>query len=138
MRLSKNFLIRLWIYFRQGHGTYLVFLVSFANFIAIQYRLVVEHVPVLKLLFANLTAFAMTVALVYIPLAILIGYLDYKRVSVPVQTALTAKASPWVRDQASALMHVTQALEHLAEGRTQEALFHLSEAERVLRRWVRG
>jgi len=138
MRLSKNFLIRLWIYFRQGHGTYLVFLVSFANFIAIQYRLVVEHVPVLKLLFANLTAFAMTVALVYIPLAILIGYLDYKRVSVPVQTALAAKVSPWVRDQASALMHVTQALEHLAEGRTQEALFHLSEAERVLRRWARG
>ena len=37
---------RRWLDFRQGHSIYLVFIMTFANFIAIQYKLVLEQIPV--------------------------------------------------------------------------------------------
>jgi len=121
-RNPKNFILRLWTYFRRGHSTYLVFFLSFANFIVIQYRLLVEYVPVLQLVFSSLVAFAIVFFVVYIPLAIVIGYLDYKKFAVPVDTALVARASPWNRDLARALILI-------AEGRNKEAI-------EVLRKWV--
>lgn len=121
-RLSMQRILRLWAYFRRGHSTYLVFLISFANFIVIQYRLLVEHIPVLKLVFANMLAFALAFFLTYIPLATIIGWLDYRRFAVPVDTALVAKASPWVRDLARALILI-------AEGKNKEAV-------ELLRKWA--
>lgn len=115
-------ILRLWTYFRRGHSTYLVFFISFANFIVIQYRLLVEHVPMLKLLFTNILAFAIAFFLAYIPLAIVIGWLDYRRFAVPVETALVAKASPWARDIAKALIL-------MAEGRNKEAI-------ELLKKWA--
>lgn len=121
--LSRQRVLRWWTYFRRGHGTYLVFLMSFANFIVIQYRLLVEYIPALKLFFTSLTAFAVTFFLVYVPLAIVIGWLDYKKFAVPVDTALATKASPWIRDLAKALILI-------AEGRNKEAI-------EILRKWVK-
>jgi len=95
---------------------------SFANFIVIQYRLLVEYIPLLKLVFSSLIAFAIAFFLVYVPLAILIGWYDYRKFAVPVDTALVAKASPWNRDLARALILI-------AEGRNREAI-------EVLRKWV--
>jgi len=122
MKLDRNRILRWWTYFRRGHSTYLVFFLSFANFIVIQYRLLVEHIPALKLFFTSLTAFAITFFLVYVPLAIIIGWLDYKKFAVPVDTALVAKASPWNRDLARALILI-------AEGRNKEAI-------EILKKWV--
>jgi len=121
-RNPKNFILRLWTYFRRGHSTYLVFFLSFANFIVIQYRLLVEYVPVLQLVFSSLMAFAIVFFMVYIPLAVIIGYLDYKHFAVPVDMALTAKASPWNRDLAKALILI-------AEGKNKEAV-------EILKKWV--
>jgi len=118
----KSFVLRLWSYFRRGHNTYLVFFISFANFVVIQYRLLVEYVPTLQVFFSSLLAFAVVFFMVYIPLAVVIGWLDYKKFAVPVDTALTAKASPWNRDLARALMLI-------AEGRNKEAI-------EVLRKWA--
>jgi len=123
-RDPKGFVLRAWTYMRRGHGTYLVFFLSFANFIVIQYRLLIEYVPIMKVLFSSLTAFAITFFLVYIPLAILIGWYDYKKFAVPVETALGAKASPWVRDLAKALILI-------AEGRNKEVI-------EILKKWVEG
>lgn len=122
-RNPKDFMLRLWTYYRRGHGTYLVFLLSFANFIVIQYRLLVEYVPALRLLFSSLMAFAVAFFLVYVPLAVVIGWLDYRRFAVPVDSALTARASPWHRDVAKALILI-------AEGRGEEAT-------KILEKWVR-
>jgi len=118
----KNFILRLWTYYRRGHGTYLVFFLSFANFIVIQYRLLVEYIPVLRVLFSSLLAFAIVFFLVYVPLAIIIGWYDYKRFAVPVESAIGARASPWNRDIAKALMLI-------AEGKNKEAV-------EVLRKWT--
>lgn len=77
--------------------------------------MLVEHIPALKIVFSSLTSFALTFFFVYIPLAVVIGWLDYKRFAVPVDTALVAKASPWNRDLAKALILI-------AEGKNKEAI----------------
>jgi len=120
--LSKQRILRWWTYFRRGHSTYLAFFLSFANFIVIQYRLLVEYIPVMKVLFSSLLAFAVSFFLVYVPLAIIIGWYDYRKFAVPVETSISAKASPWHRD-------ITRALMLIAEGKNKEAV-------EVLRKWT--
>jgi hypothetical protein len=65
---------RRWLDFRNGHSIYLVFIMTFANFIAIQYNLIIEKLPIFASMFDNLWIFAILFLLAYIPLAIMIGY----------------------------------------------------------------
>ena len=122
MRLRER-LSRYWTYFRRGHNIYLAFWLSFANFITIQYNLLVKNVAFLRDIFTHLTYFAIAFLLLYIPAAILIGWYDYRRFAVPVESTLRARANPWTRDLARALIC-------LAEGRNEEAA-------RILRKWTR-
>ncbi|MEW6605050.1 MAG: hypothetical protein AB1351_10260 [Thermoproteota archaeon] len=60
--------------FRQGHTIYLVFAMTFLNFITIQYALLIDRVPMLNSVFPNLWIFAIVFIAAYMPLAIVIGY----------------------------------------------------------------
>jgi len=71
--MSNSFIRRRWYDFRQGHGIYLIFMLSFANFILIFHRLLIERVEVLEKIFPNLWIFIIVFVLLYIPIAILIG-----------------------------------------------------------------
>lgn len=71
------------VYFRRGHGSWLVYLMSFANFIVIQYRLLVAHVSFLEAILPSLSAFAIVFFFVYVPLSIFIGRYDIKKATVP-------------------------------------------------------
>jgi len=95
---------------------------SFANFIVIQYRFLVGYISFLNAIFSSLLIFAITFFFVYVPLAILIGWYDFKKLAVPVDSALGAKASPWVRDLAEALIFI-------AEGKNAEAI-------EILKKWT--
>jgi len=119
----KRRLIRFLAYFRRGHNIYLAFILSFANFVVIQYRLLVEHVSFLREVFTSLAVFALFFMLTYVPIAVLLGWLDYRKICVPVETELTSRANPWVRDLARALYLI-------ADGKSEEA-------KRVLERWLR-
>lgn len=118
----KSKILRYWTYFRRGHGTYLAFLLSFANFMVIQYRLLIEYVSFLEALFSSLTAFAVSFFLIYLPVATVIGWLDYKKFAVPMDAMVAAKANPWVQDLAKALMLIS-------DGKNEEA-------KEVLWKWV--
>ena len=118
----KSKVLRYWTYFRRGHGTYLAFLMSFANFMVIQYRLLVQYIPFLEALFSSLIAFAATFFLVYLPTATIIGWLDYKKFAVPVDATVAAQANPWVRDLAKTLMLI-------CDGKN-------GEAKEILSKWV--
>jgi len=124
MRLSdvSSRVLRCWTYFRRGHSVYLVFLMSFLNFIVIQYRLVVQNIPILYKTLPRLWIFTIVLLATYIPIATIIGWLDYKKGSVPTDRALGAKASPWVRDLAKALMLI-------ADGKSEEA-------KKILEKWA--
>jgi len=71
--MNETWFRRRWYDFRQGHGMYLVFAMSFVNFVLIFYRLLIEQVDFLGELFSNLWIFLIIFLAVYIPVAILIG-----------------------------------------------------------------
>ena len=115
-------LIRYWVYFQRGHRSYLAFLISFANFVVIQYRLFVQYVSFLSQIFPHLLHFIAIFIVIYVPVSIVVGWLDYKKVSVPVETTLHVEVNPWNKDLARALYL-------LAEGKNEEA-------KKILKKWI--
>jgi hypothetical protein len=75
LKKNNNWFRRRWLDFRQGHSIYLIFLMTFANSIVIQYRLLIDRMPSIdSLTGGNIIGFAMTFIAIYVPLAIIIGY----------------------------------------------------------------
>ena len=104
----KARLLRIWTYFRRGHAVYLAFVISFMNFIVIQYRLLIEQIPMLSFIFSHLYLFAIMFVFVYIPISAIIGWIDYKRGSVPVDQEIAAQVNPWAIDLAKAIQYLAQ------------------------------
>lgn len=73
-RRRNSWFRRRWLDFRQGHSIYLVFAMTFLNFITIQYALLIDKIPALKPVFGNPWIFAVAFISIYMPLAIGIGY----------------------------------------------------------------
>ena len=72
---KNNNLRRRWLDFRNGHSIYLIFLMTFANFVTIQYKLLIEKVPFLThSIFSSIWVFAIVFVAAYVPLGMLIGY----------------------------------------------------------------
>ena len=74
MNVRKNkYIRRRWLDFRNGHSIYLVFLLTLVNFILIVYNFAIIKIPALST-FLNLPLFVLIFFLVYMPIAIIIGY----------------------------------------------------------------
>jgi len=72
--ITKNgFIKRRWLDFRNGHSIYLAFLLNLVNFILIVYNFAILKIPLVST-FLNLPLFVLISFLIYIPIAILIGY----------------------------------------------------------------
>lgn len=65
---------RRWLDFRNGHSIYLIFILTFANFITIQYKLLIDQIPYLAGVFNNIIIFAIVFVLMYVPIGIVLGY----------------------------------------------------------------
>jgi hypothetical protein len=74
MRFDNNWFRRRWLDFRNGHSIYLIFAMTFANFITIQYKLLIDRVPSLDWFFGSIWIFAIVFIAIYVPLGIFIGY----------------------------------------------------------------
>jgi hypothetical protein len=72
--LNSNWARRRWLDFRNGHSIYLIFAMTFANFVTIQYKLLIDQVPWLSGLFCSIWVFAIVFVLTYVPIGILLGY----------------------------------------------------------------
>jgi hypothetical protein len=72
--INNNWLRKRWLDFRNGHSIYLIFIMTFANFITIQYRLLLEKVPFFHSMFSNIWIFAILFVAIYLPLGMIIGY----------------------------------------------------------------
>jgi len=130
------------VYFRRGHGSWLVYLISFANFVVIQYRLLVERIPFLESLLPSLSAFIVTFFLVYVPLAVIIGRYDIKKATVPKEV----EVSPFfyrplgkeVKVYYPVWDTILEALEKIAEKEgLEDEVKRIREAREVLKRWVK-
>jgi len=93
--MRKLWVRRRWTDFRLGHGIYLIFLLSFSNFVLIFYRLLVEKIEFLGGIFSSLWFFVIVFILIYIPVAILIG-LWHRRTQVSIETDLVLRNNPFM------------------------------------------
>jgi len=134
-------LYRYVVYFRRGHGSWLAYLISFANFVVIQYRLLVERIPFLESLLPSLSAFIITFFLVYVPIAIIIGRYDIKKATVPKEVEVSPFFYRPVGKEVEVYYPVwdtiLEALEKIAEkGGLEDEVNKIREAREVLKKWV--
>ncbi len=84
---------RRWWEFRQGHSVYLIFMLTFIDFILIAYRLLIKSVIVFKELFLEMLIFAVLFIVCYIPAATLICFW-HRRTQLRVETTLVQQQNP--------------------------------------------
>ena len=73
LKINQRFVRRRWLDFRNGHSIYLIFLLTFTNFILITYNFAIKQIPILGDTI-SLPLFIVLFALFYIPVSMLIGY----------------------------------------------------------------
>ena len=91
--MNESWIRRRWWEFRQGHSIYLIFLLTFMNFILTSYRLLIERITIFKELIPDLWIFALLFIVVYLPAAVLIGYW-HRKTQLRVETTITLQQNP--------------------------------------------
>ncbi len=98
--MKSGWIRRRWWEFRQGHSIYLVFALTFINFILITYRLLIERITIFKEVIPELWIFAILFLIIYAPAAILIGFW-HRRTQLRVETTMLQHQNPvlakWIR-----------------------------------------
>lgn len=84
---------RRWLDFRMGHSIYLIFLMSFANFMLIFHRLLIERVEWLNNLLGELWVFGVLFVFLYVPVAIVVGAW-HRKTQIKVETDVYMLQSP--------------------------------------------
>ena len=84
----------MWYDARTGSTIYLLFVLSFVNFILISYRYLLETNPQTEELFSNLWIFGVIFLVTYIPTSILIGFW-HRRTQLSVENYIRQKESPF-------------------------------------------
>ena len=97
---TEGWVRRRWFDFRMGHSIYLVFVLTFVNFILITYRLLIERVTFLQDIFNELWIFVFIFIFVYAPAAILIGHW-HRKTQLKVDATISLLENPlfakWLR-----------------------------------------
>ncbi len=91
--MNQDWMRRRWWEFRTGHSTYLIFILTFVNFVLISYRLLIEKVPIFQELIPNLSMFVLLFLLFYIPAAIIIGNW-HRRTQLRVESTINMHQNP--------------------------------------------
>jgi len=104
-RMKDGWGRRRWWEFRQGHSIYLVFALTFINFILISYRLLIEKITIFKELIPDLWMFALIFLIVYVPAAILIGFW-HRRTQLRVETTMIQQQNPVLATMIRTLLDV--------------------------------
>ena len=103
--MKESWMRRRWWEFRQGHSVYLIFVLTFINFILIAYRLLIERVTIFKELIPELWIFALMFILIYVPTAILVGYW-HRKTQLRVETTLVHQQNPILAKMIRTLLDV--------------------------------
>ena len=103
--MNQGWARRRWWEFRQGHSIYLIFMLTFVNFILISYRLLIERVAIFKELIPELWIFASLFIICYIPAATLIGFW-HRRTQLRVETTIVNQQNPILAKMIRTLLDV--------------------------------
>ena len=96
---------RRWWEFRQGHSVYLIFVLTFINFILIAYRLLIERVTVFKEIVPELWIFALLFIVIYVPAATLIGFW-HRHTQLRVESTMIQQQNPILAKMIRTLLDV--------------------------------
>lgn len=102
----------------------LALLLSFVNFVVLNYNMLISNVSSLRNVFSHLWMFALVFFSTYIPLCAIIGYKFYRKKQLPAEQMLSTKVNPWAQDLAKALTLIAQQLE-------------IPEVEEIMRKWMK-
>ena len=91
-------LIRYYVYFKAAHARYFVFVMGATNFIVITYKLLLVDVLGFPLSPQWFLTYAILFALCYVTICIVLGWLDYRKLTIPMETALSTVNNPYNRD----------------------------------------
>jgi len=91
--MNESWTRKRWWEFRQGHSVYLIFMLTFINFILITYRLLIEKITTFNELIPELWIFAVLFIVCYVPAAILIGFW-HRKTQLRVETTLVQQQNP--------------------------------------------
>ena len=91
--MSSNWFRKRWFDFRLGHSVYLIFLLSFSNFILIFHRLLIERIEFLDGIFSELWMFIVLFVVVYVPISIGFGAW-HRKTQLKVETEVTLLQNP--------------------------------------------
>jgi len=103
--MNKGWMRRRWWEFRQGHSIYLIFVLTFINFILISYRLLIEKVTYFKEIIPELWIFAVLFISIYLPASILIGYW-HRKTQLKIETTLIQQQNPLMAKMFRTLLDV--------------------------------
>jgi hypothetical protein len=81
---------------RQFYSAYIALFVAITNWITIQYTLLLENIPVLKLLFSNILIFLIVAAVIFTIVSVLGGHYIHRRRQFRLENALTVEANPYL------------------------------------------
>ena len=109
---------------RQFYSAYIALFVAITNWITIQYRLVLEQLPVLKLIFPNIIVFTIIASILFTIVSILGGHYIHRKRQFRIEQSLATEENPY-------LYRATPGKER--DLMIPMSVFHLEVLEEILR-----
>jgi cbb3-type cytochrome oxidase subunit 3 len=81
---------------RQFYSAYIALFVAITNWITIQYKLLLENVPVLNVLFSNIWVFMIVATIVFTIISILGGHYIHRKRQFRLEQALSIEENPYL------------------------------------------
>ena len=81
---------------RQFYSAYIALFVAITNWITIQYTLLLENIPVVKLLFSNIWIFLIVAAVLFTVISVLGGHYIHRRRQFRLENALAVEENPYL------------------------------------------
>ena len=81
---------------RQFYSAYIALFVAITNWITIQYRLLLENVPVLNIVFSNIWVFMIAATIVFTIVSILGGHYIHRKRQFRLEQALSIEENPYL------------------------------------------
>ena len=81
---------------RQFYSSYIALFVAITNWITIQYKLLLENIPFLNLLFSNIWVFMVVATVIFTILSILGGHYIHRKRQFRLEQALSIEENPYL------------------------------------------
>jgi hypothetical protein len=81
---------------RQFYASYIALFIAITNWITIQYKLLLEHIPFLNILFSNIWVFMVVAGAVFSLLSILGGHYVHRKRQFRLEQAVATEENPYL------------------------------------------